>query len=541
MITSDPPLQNLDHKIVLTRSWRTSLAEEMEADVPGLEIVPRVWADAKGGGSQSGGRRSVTPPRLSPEAEEEFREAVRVTLAPRGDAAGMMSTGEIVGIMEDRCLNDPIHRHTDHDDDVGSGPAARAPEDPTLGAGTMASLWRESGHSYSSWEAESTRQVLVRLGGRHGRVYSYPADKVFRVQANFFSDAKAEAMKEAGLGARCPWFAKEAMIKPRDTLVASPGYAFVSADYSQVEMRLMAHLSGDPDLLKVFADGGDVFRRIAAALKGRGKKAADITEEERRQTKIVVYGVLYGQSADALVPQLRLSRPEAFKIRQTVLKTYPKLTEFLKKVKEDCKECGYVETLLGRRRYLPQINSTDKAERSRAERQAANTTTQGSAADLLKLAATNVAARLERCEWMSRPAAKPICTPSRNAAAAGGSPSATLASAAAGAACAAGTDATVPCRFPRDGGRSGLARRPACRLVLSIHDELLYEVLEPHVAEVAHIVKACMEGACSLSVPLVAHPRWGTKWGSMEPMEGMNKSRKIRRLAGAGAGSAQSS
>ncbi|CAM9855817.1 unnamed protein product, partial [Ectocarpus sp. 13 AM-2016] len=112
------------------------------------------------------------------------------------------------------------------------------------------------------------------------------------------------------------------MIKPRDSLVASPGYAFVSADYSQVEMRLMAHLSSDPDLLKVFADGGDVFRTIAAALKGRGKKAADITEEERRQTKIVVYGVLYGQSADALVPQLRLSRPEAFKIRQTVLKTY---------------------------------------------------------------------------------------------------------------------------------------------------------------------------------------------------------------------------
>ncbi|CAN0504262.1 unnamed protein product, partial [Ectocarpus sp. 12 AP-2014] len=185
------------------------------------------------------------------------------------------------------------------------------------------------------------------------------------------------------------------------------------------------------------------------------------------QTKIVVYGVLYGQSADALVPQLRLSRPEAFKIRQTVLKTYPKLTEFLKKVKEDCKECGYVETLLGRRRYLPQINSTDKAERSRAERQAANTTTQGSAADLLKLAATNVAARLERCEWMSRPAATPICTPFRNAAA-GGTSSSALASGTA--------DATVSCRFPRDGGRSELARRPACRLVLSIHDELLYEV-----------------------------------------------------------------
>ncbi|CAN0105202.1 unnamed protein product, partial [Ectocarpus sp. 12 AP-2014] len=89
----------------------------MEADVPGLEIVPRVWADAKGGGSQPGRWGGVTPSRLSPEAEEELREAVRVTLAPRGDAASMMSTGEIVAIVEDKRLNDPVHRHTDPDGD----------------------------------------------------------------------------------------------------------------------------------------------------------------------------------------------------------------------------------------------------------------------------------------------------------------------------------------------------------------------------------------------------------------------------------------
>ncbi|CAM9272792.1 unnamed protein product, partial [Laminaria digitata] len=111
------------------------------------------------------------------------------------------------------------------------------------------------------------------------------------------------------------------------------------------------------------------------------------------QTKVVVYGVLYGQSGDALAPQLGMSRPKAWKTQETVLKTYPRLTEFLGRVKADCKSCGYVETLLGRRRYLPQINSKDAKERSRAERQAANTVCQGSAADLLKLAATNVAAR----------------------------------------------------------------------------------------------------------------------------------------------------
>ncbi|CAM9666820.1 unnamed protein product [Scytosiphon promiscuus] len=530
MIASDPPLQKLDHKIRLTRSWRTSLAEEAEADVPGLEIIPRIRAGAETSGvPQNPGDTAgakANPPPLSPEVDDEVRQAIRVILAPRGDAPGTtMSTGDIVGIVEDRCLNDPIYKHSSRDDnDGGTGNRdtnARIPEGPAPAIGSMASLWRESGHSYSAWEAERTRQVLVRLGGRHGRVYSYPADKVFRVQANFFSDSKAEAMVEEGLGARCPWFSKETALKPRDSLVASPGYAFVSADYSQVEMRLMAHLSGDPDLLRVFADGGDVFRRIAAAVQGGGKKAPDITEEERRQTKIVVYGVLYGQSADALVPQLRLSRPEAFKIRQTVLKTYPKLTEFLKKVKDDCKTCGYVETLLGRRRYLPQINSADKADRSRAERQAANTMTQGSAADLLKLAATNVAARLEKCEWMSRTGTTWPCNPHHTSAAtAAASDSAVNKSASkVTAPSRSSLTATTPCRFPRDGGRSELARRPACRLVLSIHDELLYEVLEPHAREVAQIVKACMEGACSLSVPLVAHPSWGTKWGSMVPVE----------------------
>ncbi|CAM9111170.1 unnamed protein product [Pylaiella littoralis] len=521
MVTSDPPLQNLDHKIRVTRSWRTSLAEETEAEVSGLEMIPRVWAGAKAAvaPAEGGGQGPTTPLLLfDQEVDEEIREALRVSLAPRGDAASM-STGEIVGIVEDRCLDDPIYKHPSPDHAAGSGATARPPEDSALTdltAPSMVSLWRESGHSYSNWEAKSTRQVLVRLGGRHGKVYSYPADKVYRVQANFFSDSRAEAMVEGGLGTRCPWFAREAVLKPRDGLVASPGYTFVSADYSQMEMRLMAHLSGDPGLMRVFADGGDVFRRIAAALRGRGRKAVDVTEEERRQTKVVVYGVLYGQSADALVPQLGLSRPEAFKIRQTVLKTYPKLTEFLKKVKEDCKKCGYVETLLGRRRYLPQINSTDKTERSRAERQAANTTTQGSAADLLKLAATNVAARLERCEWMSRPGSALLGASAVAAAAAGASVSVPAARAAADATPPA---ATPCCRFPRDGGRADLARRPACRLVLSIHDELLYEVLEPHAVDVARIVKACMEGACSLSVPLVAHPRLGAKWGSMAPVE----------------------
>ena len=92
-----------------------------------------------------------------------------------------------------------------------------------------------------------------------------------------------------------PWFVDEAVLRPSGALVPSQGYVFVSADYSQIEMRLMAHFSGDPDILGVFADGGDVFRAIAAALQSGGKMAAHITDDEHRQTKKVVYGVLYGQ------------------------------------------------------------------------------------------------------------------------------------------------------------------------------------------------------------------------------------------------------
>ncbi|CAM9101401.1 unnamed protein product [Discosporangium mesarthrocarpum] len=543
MVTSNPPLQMLDHKIVFRRSWRTSLAVELEAGCA-PKCLPHLWAaqSAKVGqrhghaqreGDGQTHREGFGNDVEGPLSEEEWMELRVMVVNANGnkDEAPSMTFGYAVGVVEDRCVDDPVwtpnhgHYNTVHrsrnNDDVavasdlsqGAGDTLPPPE------GTMATFWRQRGFLYTPEEARSTKQILVQLGSSDrvgGKVYSYPADKVFRVDASFLCEAVPTSISP-DVAARNPWFGREVFLKPRDVLAAAPGFAFVSADYSQVELRLMAHLSGDPALIQVLSNGGDIFLNVSS--KMLGKSVEEVTDEERAQAKTVVYGILYGQSVNALAHQLGKRIDVASKIRNSVLLSYPLLQTLITRVKEECRVCGYVETLLGRRRYLPKINSEDGQERARAERQAVNSVCQGSAADLLKLATTNIAARLTRCYWMHPQGASHAANSSSSG---HRLPHATPGPGGEGehggglVAPGRGTNEEDTNLFVGDGGRSALVRNPPCRLVLTIHDELLYEVKEEFVMEVVSIVQECMENAVSLKVPLCVEAKTGQFWGSME-------------------------
>lgn len=280
----------------------------------------------------------------------------------------------------------------------------------------------------------------------------------------------------------------------RRAFVASEGCVLLSADYSQLELRILAHLSGDPDLCRLLRrPDGDVFRLLAAAWLGKASPT-DVSDAERQTTKQICYGMVYGMGVRTLSQELGLPEEEAAQFMAAFMDTYPGVGRFLESVKAGCRRTGYVQTMGGRRRFLPNIGrdpedgtadfradaapktNSSEAMKAAAERQAVNTTVQGSAADLLKSAMTAVAQSLETTFGLPRP----------------------------------------PLRVKVTNGTRPLVSRGAY-LLLQLHDELILDVCSRDVGQVAEIVRRGMEQAVKLKVPTPVNVKVGPNWNDMQP------------------------
>jgi DNA polymerase-1 len=235
----------------------------------------------------------------------------------------------------------------------------------------------------------------------------------------------------------------------RSAFVAEEGCRLLSADYSQVELRILAHVSGEPVLREAFERGDDIHTATAAEVLG--KEPATLTKDERNVAKMVNFGIIYGISAFGLSENLEIPREEAQAYIDTYLARFPRVQEFIAQTVARASADGYVTTLLGRRRPIPELRASNRATRSLGERLAVNTVMQGTAADVIKVAMVRIHERL------------------------------------------------------RAEGRSA-------RLVLQVHDELLLEVPEPEVSAARELVRAEMTGAYPLDPPLAVDVGVGDDW-----------------------------
>jgi hypothetical protein len=285
---------------------------------------------------------------------------------------------------------------------------------------SLADFWANRGLPYTAEEACATRQVLVQIHfSEESVVYSYPADKVWRCSAYVPMETQKlrneeEAAKQAkdtppGLEAQLlpspmmkpggggrgayPWSA-EVRFSVREAFVVRAGCVLLSADYSMIELRLMAHFAKDEVLLNLLRSGGDVMKDVAASMYNITTEA--VTIDQRAQAKKVVYGLLYGAGAQSLAREMDVSIEKVHEFVHEFQQAYPGVPKYLQEVIMGCRKHGYVETFGGRRRPLPAIGSKVKKERKAAERQAVNTVCQGSAADIIKLAMVNIDEELRR-------------------------------------------------------------------------------------------------------------------------------------------------
>ena len=235
----------------------------------------------------------------------------------------------------------------------------------------------------------------------------------------------------------------------RQAFIAPPGHVLMAADYSQIELRIMAHLSGDAALVRAFAEDRDVHQATAAEVLGKSPDA--VTADERRSAKAVNFGLIYGMSAFGLAKQLGIGRGEAQQYVDLYFDRYPGVKSFMDRTREQAREQGYVETVRGRRLYLPEIRSRNRQLQQYAERSAINAPMQGTAADIIKLAMLRVQ-------------------------------------------------------------RECLARALRATLIMQVHDELVLEVAEDCVEEVRAMLRAEMIAAETLSVPLKVDIGTGSNW-----------------------------
>ncbi len=236
----------------------------------------------------------------------------------------------------------------------------------------------------------------------------------------------------------------------RQAFIAPQGYKIISADYSQIELRIMAHLSQDQSLLSAFADDKDIHRVTASEVLS--KPEADVTAEERRRAKAVNFGLIYGMSAFGLSKQINLPRKEAQFYIDRYFERYPGVQTYMEETRQLATQQGYVETLSGRRLYLPKIISGNGIEKRGAERAAINAPMQGTAADIIKTA------MIKMSEWIKN-------QPTGN-----------------------------------------------IRMVMQVHDELVFEVKEELVSEYSALIKSIMENCYQLSVPLKVDVGIGNNW-----------------------------
>jgi DNA polymerase-1 len=235
----------------------------------------------------------------------------------------------------------------------------------------------------------------------------------------------------------------------REAFIAPAGWQIVSADYSQIELRIMAHLSDDEGMLKAFASGEDIHRATAAEVFGVDLSA--VTSDQRRAAKAINFGLIYGMSAFGLAAQLDIERSAAQQYIDRYFMRYPGVAEYMQTTREKAREQGYVETVFGRRLYLPDIKLSNPARRAGAERAAINAPMQGTAADLIKLAMIAVQ------NWLER---------------------------------------------------DGLSSK----LIMQVHDELVLEVPQAELDVVKQKLPAIMAGVAELKVPLLAEVGAGDSW-----------------------------
>jgi len=235
----------------------------------------------------------------------------------------------------------------------------------------------------------------------------------------------------------------------REAFIAAPGHAIASADYSQIELRIMAHISGDEALIRAFTDGLDVHRATAAEVFG---VATDqVTNEQRRYAKVINFGLIYGMSSFGLARNLGIEKSAAANYIQRYFERYPGVKQYMDETRESAKRTGYVETVFGRRLYLPEINSPNGPRRGGAERQAINAPMQGTAADLIKLSMVKIQNVLDE-------------------------------------------------------------QKRATKMIMQVHDELVFEVPDAEVEWVTAEIPKLMAGVAQMRVPLIAEIGAGANW-----------------------------
>ncbi len=236
----------------------------------------------------------------------------------------------------------------------------------------------------------------------------------------------------------------------RQAFIAPEGYRIVAADYSQIELRIMAHLSQDEGLLKAFAEGKDIHRATASEVFG--VPLDKVTGEQRRSAKAINFGLIYGMSAFGLARQLGIPRGEAQRYMDLYFERYPGVLDYMERTRQQASEQGYVSTLDGRRLYLPDVRSSNGMRRQAAERAAINAPMQGTAADIIKRAMIEVDAWLQGQE------------------------------------------------------------KPLVRAIMQVHDELVFEVHESVLEEASQRIRQLMEGSMTLAVPLKVDVGVGMNW-----------------------------
>ncbi|MBE6262753.1 MAG: DNA polymerase I [Prevotella sp.] len=235
----------------------------------------------------------------------------------------------------------------------------------------------------------------------------------------------------------------------RKCFIPEPGCKFFSADYSQIELRIMAHLSGDENMIEAFRSGFDIHKATAAKIWK--EQMENVTDSQRKKAKQANFGIIYGITTYGLAQRMEIPNSEAKEIIEGYFATFPKVKEYMEKAKELARQKGYAETIFGRRRYLPDINSANGTVRGFAERNAINAPIQGSEADVIKVAMVKI--------WN---------------------------------------------RFKKENIRS--------KMILQVHDELNFSVYPEEAEKVEKIVMEEMQSAYKLQVPLVADAGWGNNW-----------------------------
>jgi DNA polymerase-1 len=242
----------------------------------------------------------------------------------------------------------------------------------------------------------------------------------------------------------------------RNGFIASPENVLLSVDYSQIELRIVAHMAGDEAMLAAFRQGQDIHATTAAAIYG--VPLATVTKEQRRHAKAINFGLIYGMSAFGLTRSTELTLAEAGEFVKAYFDRFPGVKRYLDDTRDLAKKQGYVETLLGRRRYFPALkNQMNYNMRNREEREAINAPIQGTAADIMKIAMIRIPVALEEA-------------------------------------------------------------RLTGQMLLQVHDEIVLECPQTEMEETARVARQVMESAHPIAIPLSTEARWGRNWGEMQVM-----------------------